>query len=121
MDKTAPASELDRRKQVKIRLRQDLGIQPQKYEGKTYYVVKDPVSLRYYRFKEQEHYLLQQMDGSATLDQAQKNFESRFRPERLKLEDLEQFGQQLLQAGLVQNEAPHSGKLLFENRQKRRR
>src|SRR5438445_257070 len=61
------------------------------------------------------------MDGAHTLDEAQKDFENRFRPERLTLEDLEQFGQQLLQAGLVQNEAPHSGKLLFENRQKRRR
>src|SRR5436309_10954061 len=116
-----PATDLERRKSVRLSRRPDLGITPQKYEGKTYYVVKDPVSLRYYRFKEQEHYLLQQMDGANSLDQAQKNFESRFRPERLKLEDLEQFGQQLLQAGLVQNEAPHSGKLLFENRQKRRR
>ena len=116
-----PLTDLERRKSVRLRRRPDLSITPQKYEGKSYYVVKDPVSLRYYRFKEQEHYLLQQMDGSVTLDQAQKNFESRFRPERLKLEDLEQFGQQLLQAGLVQNEAPHSGKLLFENRQKRRR
>src|SRR5438445_11257364 len=61
------------------------------------------------------------MDGAHTLDEAQKDFENRFRPERLTLEDLEQFGQQLLQAGLVQKEAPHSGKLLFENRQKRRR
>jgi putative peptide zinc metalloprotease protein len=117
----APQSDLERRKSVRLRRRPDLGITPQKYEGKTYYVVKDPVSLRYYRFKEQEHYLLQQMDGATTLDQAQKNFENRFRPERLKLEDLEQFGQQLLQAGLVQNEAPQSGKLLYENRQKRRR
>src|SRR5207244_1892804 len=33
----------------------------------------------------------------------------------------EQFGQQLLQAGLVQNETAGAGKLLFENRQKRRR
>src|SRR6516225_1457672 len=116
-----PLTDLERRKSVRLRRRPDLSITPQKYEGKSYYVVKDPVSLRYYRFKEQEHYLLQQMDGSVTLDQAQNNFESRFRPERLKLEDLEQFGQQLLQAGLVQNEAPHSGKLLYENRQKRKR
>src|SRR5438874_4795124 len=116
-----PVSDLERRKQVRLRRRPDLGVTPQKYEGKTYYVVKDPVSLRYYRFKEQEHYLLQLMDGTHTLDDAQKRFEGRFRPERLTLEDLEQFGQQLLQAGLVQNEAPHSGKLLFENRQKRRR
>jgi putative peptide zinc metalloprotease protein len=116
-----PVSDLERRKSVRLRRRPDLGITPQKYEGKTYYVVKDPVSLRYYRFKEQEHFLLHLMDGGHTLDEAQKRFEARFRPERLTLEDLEQFGQQLLQAGLVQNETPGAGKLLFENRRKRRR
>src|SRR5947199_1657155 len=118
MNRHEALHDVERRKKVRVRVRRDLNITPQKYEGKTYYVVKDPVSLRYYRFKEQEHFLLQLMDGSHSLDAAQKDFEKRFRPERLTLEDLEQFGQQLLQAGLVQNETPNSGKLLFENRQK---
>src|SRR5207249_6214143 len=52
-------------------------------------------------------------------DDAQKAFEKRFRPERLKLEDLEQFGQQLLTMGLVQHESPQAGKLLYEHRTKR--
>src|SRR5207244_13391503 len=96
-------------------------IAPQKYEGLTYYVVKDPVSLRYYRFKEQEHFLIRLMDGKHTLDDAQKEFEKRFRPDRLTLEDLEHFGQQLLTAGLAQNESPQAGKQLFDRRVKRRR
>src|SRR3954470_3395027 len=118
---TAIAGETERRKLVRLRVRADLGITPQKYEGKAYYVVKDPVSLRYYRFKEQEYYLLTLMDGKHTLEGAQKAFENRFRPERLTLEDLEHFGQQLLTAGLVANESQGAGKALFENRQKRRR
>jgi putative peptide zinc metalloprotease protein len=121
MDPKKQPSDLDRRKTVRLRRRMDLVIAPQKYEGRTFFVVKDPVSLRYYRFKEQEHFLLQLMDGGHTLDDAQKAFETRFPPERLKLEDLEQFGQQLLNAGLVQNESPHAGKVLFDNRQKKRR
>src|SRR5262245_55612235 len=121
MNQDAPASELERRKQVRIRLRCDLSILPQKYEGRTYYVVKDPVSLRYYRFKEQEHFLLQFLDGRHTLDEAQKQYEKRFRPERLTLEDLEAFAQQLLKAGLAQNESPKAGEQLFERRKKRRR
>src|SRR5205809_1977341 len=120
MNTDAPATELERRKHVRLRLRPDLNIAPQKYEGRTYWVVKDPVSLRYYRFKEQEHYLLGLMDGKHTLDQAQKAFEGRFRPDRLTLEDLEHFGQQLLTAGLVQNESAQAGTLLFERRKKRR-
>src|SRR5262245_7399306 len=115
------ASDLERRKRVRLRLRSDLSITPQKYEGKTYYVVKDPVSLRYYRFKEQEHFLLGFMDGSLTLDEAQKEYEKRFRPERLTLEDLEAFAQQLITAGLAQNESPQAGKLLLDQRRKRKR
>src|ERR1700739_328201 len=107
-----PASDLELRKQVKLRVRTDLDIAPQKYEGRTYYVIKDPVSLRYYRFKEQEYFLLNLMDGTHTNDQAQKEFEKRFRPDRLTLEDLEQFSQQLLTAGLVQNESPQAGQQL---------
>lgn len=121
MPNPAAASDLERRKKVRILMRRDLAIAPQKYEGRTYYVVKDPVSLRYYRFKEQEHFLINLMDGSHTLDDAQKEYEKRFRPERLTLEDLEGFAQQLLTAGLAQNESPQAGKQLFDRRKKRRR
>src|ERR1700736_920555 len=110
--KENPASDLERRKKVRLRVRGDLGVTPQKYEGRTYYVIKDPVSLRYYRFKEQEYFLLNLMNGENTNDQAQKKFEERFRPDRLTLEDLEHFSQQLLTAGLVQNESPQAGKQL---------
>jgi putative peptide zinc metalloprotease protein len=119
--KPPAAADVERRKKVRLRIRRDLSIAPQKYEGRTYYVVKDPVSLRYYRFKEQEHFLINLMDGTHTLDDAQKAFEKRFRPDRLTLEDLEQFGQQLLTAGLAQNESPQAGKQLFDRRKKRRR
>src|SRR5262249_30471986 len=59
--------------------------------------------------------------GKHTNDQAQKLFEKRFRPDRLTLEDLEHFSQQLLTAGLVQNESPQAGQQLFDRRKKRRR
>jgi putative peptide zinc metalloprotease protein len=121
MDQTAPASELERRKALKIRLRADLNVEPAKYEGRTYFVVKDPVSLRYYRLKDNEHFLLQFLDGRRTLEDAQKEYEKRYRPDRLKLEDLEAFAQQLLTAGLAQSESPRAGKQLFERRTKRKR
>jgi putative peptide zinc metalloprotease protein len=122
MTTAAPAAgEVERRKQVKIRLRTDLGIEPQKYEGRTYFVVKDPVSLRYYRLKEHEHFLIRYMDGKHTLDDAQKEYEKRYRPDRLKLEELEAFAQQLMTAGLAQNESPRAGQQLFDRRKKRKR
>src|SRR5437867_7311562 len=121
MKQQTPASDVERRKQVKVRMRGDLAIAPQKYEGRTYYVVKDPVSLRYYRFKEHEHFVINLMDGKTPLDEAQKEFEREYRPERMKLEDLEAFAQQLVNAGLAQNESPQAGKLLLDQRKKRKR
>ncbi len=121
METAAAVSDLERRKKVRVRLRPDLAINSQKYEGRTYFVVKDPVSLRYYRFKEHEKFLLDLMDGKHTLDDAQKEFEQRFRPERLTLEDLEAFASQLLGAGLAQNESPAAGKQLFDRYKKRQR
>jgi putative peptide zinc metalloprotease protein len=118
---TIPAHELERRKALRLRLRKDIVVESQKYEGRTFHVLKDPVSLRYYRLKDNEHFLLQFLDGERTLEEAQKAYEKRYRPERLKLEDLEAFAQQLLTAGLAQNESPRAGSQLFERRTKRRR
>src|SRR6266702_8344005 len=112
MDLAQLTTDLERRKQVRVRVRGDLNIAPQKYEGRTYYVVKDPVSLRYWRFKDKEQYLIQLMDGATTLDDAQKSFEKRFRPDRLTLEDLEAFAQQLMNAGLAHNDSAQVGKQL---------
>jgi len=36
----------ERRKQVRLRVRPDLQITEQRYEGKVFHVVKDPVCLR---------------------------------------------------------------------------
>src|SRR5262245_16000149 len=116
-----PASDLERRKSLRIRLRADLAIEAHKYEGRTFYVVKDPISLRYYRLKDNEHFLLQFLDGHHTLEDAQKAYEKEYRPERLKLEDLEGFAQQLLTAGLAISDSPRAGKQLFERRGKRLR
>jgi putative peptide zinc metalloprotease protein len=121
MENLGEISDLERRKKIRVRLRPDLDFITSKYEGRTYYVVKDPVSLRYYRFKEHERFLLDYMNGEKTLEDAQKAFEQRFRPERLTLEDLEAFTSQLLQAGLAQNETPNAGKQLFDRFKKRRK
>ncbi|MER3415125.1 MAG: hypothetical protein C4297_02805 [Gemmataceae bacterium] len=114
-------SDLERRKRVRIALRPDLHYSKHVYEGRTYHVVKDPVSLRYYRFKEQERFVLDLMDGEHTLEEIQKAYEQRFPPERLTFEELENFVMQLLMAGLAENQSPRAGQLLYERYRKRRR
>jgi putative peptide zinc metalloprotease protein len=111
----------ERRKSVKLKVRPDLQIFEQKYEGKTYHVVKDPVCLRYYRFNRQEYFVFQLFDGEHTLEQIRDRFEDEFKPHRLEYQDLESFARQLVTAGLVQHEQHGAGRHLFERRAKQRR
>ena len=111
----------ERRKAVRLKVRPDLQIFEQKYEGKTFHVVKDPVCLRYYRFNKQEYFVFQLFDGEHTMEQVRDRFEDEFKPHRLEYHDLEGFARQLVTAGLVQHEQHGAGKHLFERRAKQRR
>src|SRR5262245_46790484 len=111
----------ERRKSVRLKVRPDLQIFEQKYEGKTFHVVKDPVCLRYYRFNQQEYFVFGLFDGEHTLEQVRDRFEEEFKPHRLEYQDLESFARQLVTAGLVQHEQQGAGKHLFERRAKQRR
>ena len=111
----------ERRKQVRLKVRPDLQIFEQKYEGKLYHVVKDPVCLRYYRFNKQEYFVFHLFDGGHTMEEVREAFEDEFKPQRLEHQDLESFARQLVTAGLVQHEQPGAGKHLFHRRAKQRR
>ncbi|HTN76456.1 MAG TPA: hypothetical protein VL096_14455, partial [Pirellulaceae bacterium] len=50
-----------------LRMRPDLDAHEQVYEGRRYWVVKDPLTLRYFRFQEEEFALLSLLDGQASL------------------------------------------------------
>jgi putative peptide zinc metalloprotease protein len=111
----------ERRKQVKLRTRTDLVITPQRYEGKLCHVVKDPVSLKYYRFNTQEYFVFEKLNGENTLEEIRKEFERHFAPDRLTLEDLEGFARQMVTAGLVQHDTPNSARELYTKRKQQRR
>ncbi len=121
MDTSLLNNPVERRKAVRLRTRPDLQISEQRYEGKVYHVVKDPVCLRYYRFNRQEYFVFRLFDGGHTMEEVKGEFENEFKPHRLEYNDLEGFARQLITAGLVQNETVGSGKHLFERRAKQRR
>jgi putative peptide zinc metalloprotease protein len=116
-----PADHRERRKQVRPRLRRDLRVTAQQYEGRRHYIVKDPVSLRYYRLQEPEHFLAQQLDGRRTLEEVQKAFEKQHRPRRLSLVEVEAFAQQLVTAGLIHQGTTGAGSRLLDRRRRQRR
>lgn len=59
-------------------LRKDLLITQQQYEGRTYYVVKDPISLQYFRMTSEDYYLATLFDGARTFGQVREAYQKRF-------------------------------------------
>src|SRR5947209_9602871 len=80
---------------LQVKLRPDLIVQPQFYEGMTHYVIKDPIGLKYFRFKAEEFFLLQQLDGKQTLQDVKRIFERKYRPQTISIDDLIRFAAQL--------------------------
>src|SRR5271169_3908321 len=103
---------------LQVRLRPDLVVQPQFYEGMTHYVVKDPLALKYFRFKIEEYFLLQQFDGKLTLQEVKKAFERKYRPQTISIEDLTRFVAQLHEAGIVVIDSGEQAKVLIQRRKK---
>ncbi|MFO0950893.1 MAG: HlyD family efflux transporter periplasmic adaptor subunit [Isosphaeraceae bacterium] len=103
---------------LRVKLRPDLIVQPQFYEGMTHYVVKDPIGLKYFRFKIEEYFLLQQFDGHNNLQDVKRAFERKYRPQTISIEDLTRFVAQLHEAGIAQIDSPDQAKVLIRRRKK---
>ncbi|WP_442484497.1 hemolysin D [Aeoliella sp. SH292] len=95
-----------------IRVRPDLAARKQRYQGRVYWVVKDPVGLQYFRFEEEEFAILQMLDGVASLDQIAEQFEAMFPPQTIRTEELQQFIGMLHRSGLVITGAGGQGEQL---------
>lgn len=108
----------DLRRKIKIKKRPDLIITRQRFGGQNFYVIKDPVSLRYYRFREEELFLLEKFDGKNHFDDIRHDFVEKFRPQRISVAELERFAGQLLQAGIATADTPQLGQRLFERYKK---
>ncbi len=95
-----------------VRKRPDLTASRHQYQGTGYWVVKEPVGLQYYRFHEEEYFILNQLDGHVSLQQIKDGFEQRFAPQKITFGDLQQFIGMLHRSGLVISNAPGQGKAL---------
>ena len=108
-------------RRLPIRVRPDLRARRQRYQGRSYWVVKDPVALQYYRFEEEEFAILQMLDGESSLDQIAEQFEAEFPPQTIRTEELQQFIGMLHRSGLVLADAAGQGEQLKKRRDERKR
>ena len=103
-----------------LRMRPDLHARQHRYLGQLYWVIKEPVGLHYFRFQEEEYAILQMLDGRTSLDQIKVEFERRFPPEKVRVEELGHLVGTLHRNGLVISDAAGQGEQLLERRRQRK-
>ncbi len=85
------------------KIRHDLILSRQEQGGTTHFVLKDPTSGRFFRFKEPEYFIAQQLDGATPLDAVRQRVEEHFGAP-LDQQTLEQFIERLRRLGLLESE-----------------
>lgn len=104
-----------------VRVRPDLKARRQRYQGRVYWVVKDPVGLQYYRFEEEEFAILQMLDGNVSLEEIAEQFEAEFPPQTIRVEELQNFLGMLYRSGLVISDTRGQGVQLKKRYDERRK
>ncbi len=104
-----------------IRMRPDLVVTKQRYQGRPFWIIKDPVGLNYFRFQEEEFSLLNWLDGETSLDELRERFEREFAPQKITLEELGRLIGMLHQSGLVIAGVAGQGKQLLKRRWERKK
>jgi putative peptide zinc metalloprotease protein len=108
-------------RRLAIRVRPDLKARRQRYQGRVYWVVKDPLGLQYFRFEEEEFAIMQMLDGQSSLDEIAEQFEKEFPPQTIRVEELQNFIGMLHRSGLVLSDAAGQGTQLKERRDEKRK
>ena len=97
---------------LRLRVRPDLKVRRHKYQGRPFWVVKEPLGLKYYRFQEEEFAILQMLDGNTSYEDLKTQFEAEFTPQRITLQDLQHFIGMLHRSGLVISDQAGQGRQL---------
>jgi putative peptide zinc metalloprotease protein len=95
------------------RLRQDLRFFEQESDGKAIWLVKDPVARKYFRFGPLEAWIMQQMDGSATLQEIAEALHQETGL-RTTAEQIGAMARRLREIGLIERSAEERSAMLME-------
>jgi putative peptide zinc metalloprotease protein len=85
------------------KFREDLIISQQEFERVTYYVIKDPITQKFFRIKEFEYFISQNLDGKTSSEEIAQKFQEHFGI-RLPLDTLNKFIHRLETLGFLEGE-----------------
>ena len=104
--------------------RTDVTVQHQQFQGRDCVVIKDPLTMKYYRFEEEEYMLFGLLDGQTSLETVKAEFDARFPPQKITIQEIYQFVSMLHRNSLLISDAPFQGHELSkrgrENRKQER-
>ena len=110
---------------LRLKARTDLQVEWQTYQGRESVVIKDPITLRYFRFEPEEYSILHSLDGQMSAADIKEKFEQQFSPQRLTFSELQQFVGMMHRNGLLISDSPgqgvelHKRKLKHDSQQKK--
>lgn len=100
------------------RHRGDLEVYSQSRRGEKVWVLKDPVSLRYFQFSVTEFAIFRWLDGKRRLQEILELFEKSYAPRRLTLGQLRRFVASLHRRGLLLPNSNRQSDSLWDRRQR---
>lgn len=103
-----------------IRQRGDLSVSPQWHRGQKYWVVKDPITLRYFHLRDEEYAIWKTLDGESSLANICQTFNHRFAPQRITANQVRGFLARLHRDGLVLTDAAGQGDQLIKRDRRHR-
>lgn len=84
-----------------VRARADLRAVRQQHQGVIGWIIKNPLSLDYYRLLDEEYFLLRKLDGRTTPGEIKRAFEARFAPQTIDYDEIQRYVALLHRDGLV--------------------
>ncbi len=108
------------RRPIPLCMRADLRTESMVFRGRPSCAVKDPISLRYHRLREEQYALLTQLDGKRTLEELQRSLQQKFPHAHWGLTDLQALVSDLHEKRLVSSERCGQAEGIGSQRQKTR-
>ncbi|GAA5508903.1 HlyD family efflux transporter periplasmic adaptor subunit [Novipirellula caenicola] len=90
---------------IGVRIRPDVIAVQTLHQNESAYVIKDPISMTYHRLRADEYFVLERLDGRCSLDDLQREYETKFHPQRVSHRQLNQLLFRFHQSGLTVSDA----------------
>jgi len=104
------------RRPIPLQVRPDLRIERIEYQGVAYWVVKEPVGLKYYRLQTEQHEVLFLLNGERSLEEIRDELLRILPTVRLQMSDIQHLITDLHQKGLVHSNRAGQGAALLKQK-----